>query len=69
MDKKVYIDRIVYYNEYKLQHNEKGPAVEWYDGDKEWWINGKQLSEKGFLFETRKSKIKKVMDKKFLPYL
>ena len=40
MDKKVYIDRIVYYNEYKLQHNEKGPAVEWYDGDKEWWING-----------------------------
>ena len=26
--------------------------------------NGEQLSEKGFLFETRKSKIKKVMDKK-----
>jgi hypothetical protein len=64
MDKKVYIDRIVCYDENKLQHNEKGPAVEWYDGDKEWWINGKQLTEKEFLLKTRISKIKKVMDKK-----
>jgi hypothetical protein len=27
MDKKTYIDRTVCYNENKLQHNEKGPAL------------------------------------------
>tara|TARA_X000000368_G_scaffold418138_1_gene416718 strand:+ start:9090 stop:9287 length:198 start_codon:yes stop_codon:yes gene_type:complete len=64
MDKKVYIDKVVYYNENKQHHNDKGPAVEWYDGHKEWWINGKQLTEKEFLLKLRKSKIEKVMDKK-----
>lgn len=28
-------------------HREDGPAVEWENGDKEWWINGKLHREDG----------------------
>lgn len=62
--KKVYTDRVEYYNEDKLHHNEHGPAVEWYDGGKEWWINGKQISEAEFILRTRKKTINKILDKK-----
>jgi len=26
-------------------HREDGPAVEWINGTKQWWLNGKQLQE------------------------
>lgn len=29
-------------------HREDGPAIEWHDGDKDWFINGVQLSEEEF---------------------
>jgi hypothetical protein len=29
-------------------HREDGPAIEWADGDREYYINGKQLSEDQF---------------------
>ena len=61
---KVYSDKIVYYNEEGFHHNLNGPAVKWFDGDKEWWINGKQYTESEFLLKTRQSKINKVIDKK-----
>ncbi len=31
---------IRYYNEQDHLHREDGPAVEWYDGTKYWYING-----------------------------
>ena len=30
-------------------HREDGPAVEYTNGTKEWWLNGKPLSEKEFI--------------------
>ena len=31
---------------------EDGPAIEWYDGDMEWWLNGKEYTEADFLTKT-----------------
>jgi hypothetical protein len=31
-----------WYNEQGLLHREDGPAVEYVDGDKTWWVNGKR---------------------------
>lgn len=61
--KKVYVDRVVYYNDSKQRHNENGPAVEYYDGDKEWWINGKQISKQEFILRTRQKKLNKILNK------
>ena len=33
--------------EMRIRHREDGPAVEYADGDKEWWINGKRHREDG----------------------
>lgn len=32
----------------EVLHRLDGPAVEWPDGSKEWWIEGKEITEKGF---------------------
>ena len=37
----------------KVLHRENGPAVEWCNGDKEWYINGKELTEAEFLAATQ----------------
>jgi hypothetical protein len=41
-DKLYYSDR-----EMKIRHREDGPAVEWSDGYKAWWLNGKLHREDG----------------------
>ena len=33
--------------EMKILHREDGPAVEWWDGSKEWYLNGKRHREDG----------------------
>ena len=38
---------ICYYNEQGQYHREDGPAVEWSDGDKSWYINGERHREDG----------------------
>ena len=37
-------------------HREDGPAFEgrWWDGHKEWWLNGEHLSKQGFILKTPK---------------
>ena len=37
-----------YRNEQGQLHRTDGPAVEWADGSKEWWVNGKCLTEAEF---------------------
>ena len=44
---KVYNDKIKWYLKGKL-HREDGPAVEYNDGYKEWFIDGEQLTEEEF---------------------
>jgi len=34
--------------EMEILHREDGPAVEWADGDKSWYLNGEKLTEKEF---------------------
>jgi len=60
---KVFRDRIVYYNKNKQYHNDIGPAVEWYDGDREWWINGNKISEAEFIQQKRDRMIKEIITK------
>jgi hypothetical protein len=45
--KKEYPDRIEYRNKLGQRHREDGPAVEFSDGTKEWWINGHCHREDG----------------------
>ena len=42
-------DRL-YYSDRKMtiRHREDGPAIEYADGDKEWWVDDKNLSEQEF---------------------
>ncbi len=40
-------DRTIYKNEQELIHRTDGPAVEWDDGSKQWWINGSKHREDG----------------------
>ena len=37
-----------WYNDKDQFHRLDGPAIEDDDGDKEWWVEGKQMSEKEF---------------------
>ena len=55
----IHIDRYGnkhYYSDREMiiRHREDGPAVEYTDGDKEWYINGEELTEEEF--NTRMSK-------------
>ena len=34
-------------------HREDGPAIEDFDGRKEWWLNGKQVTEEEHRQQTR----------------
>ena len=45
---KVYKDRTVWYNLEGQLHREDGPACEYANGIKEWYINGDQLTESEF---------------------
>jgi hypothetical protein len=40
-------NKVTYRNNKKQLHREDGPAVEYKDGDKEWWINGERHREDG----------------------
>jgi hypothetical protein len=40
--------------EMKILHREDGPAVEWWDGRKSWYLNGEKLTEAEFLKRTAK---------------
>ena len=31
----------------ELLHREDGPAIEWADGEKQWWVNGERHREDG----------------------
>ena len=44
---KVYSDRTEWFNLEGKLHREDGPAVEWNDGDKEYYINGECHRENG----------------------
>jgi hypothetical protein len=48
-----YLDGSILYNlDYKkVLHRIDGPAIEWYDGTKEWFINGIRHREDGPAFE------------------
>ena len=44
---RVYKNSTEYLNSKCKLHREDGPAVEWSDGSKEWWFNGKLHREDG----------------------
>jgi len=45
---KVYINDTFWYKPgTNIQHREDGPAIEWADGDKFWFLNGKRHREDG----------------------
>jgi hypothetical protein len=45
--KKELSDRNVFFNENDKLHRTDGPAVEYDNGTKEWWINGERHRENG----------------------
>jgi len=45
---KVYDDRTEWFNKNGKKHREDGPAIEWNDGYKRWFIDGKEYTEEEF---------------------
>ena len=45
-------------------HREDGPAVEWSNGSKSWWLYGKEHTDKEYKVFTRSMKINKILGKK-----
>ena len=45
--KKSFYDCTSWYNDVEQLHREDGPAIEYADGSKSWWINGKHHREDG----------------------
>ena len=48
---KVTVDKyktICWYNEKNQLHRLNGPAIEWADGTKEWYVEGKRMTKKEF---------------------
>ena len=39
--KEIFKDSVRYSNENNQRHREDGPAIEYSNGDKEWYLNGK----------------------------
>jgi len=64
---KVYEDRTEWFNLEGELHREDGPAIEWCDGGKEWYLNGKRLSEEEFNKRTKScsGKIVEIGGKKY----
>ena len=48
----IYGDRYWYKNE--LRHREDGPAIEYNNGDKEYWLNGVEVEEKDIVKDSKK---------------
>ncbi len=46
-NKKELRNRFEYYNELGQLHREDGPAIEYLNGSKEWWVNGKKHRKDG----------------------
>ena len=46
IEMKVDFDGTKYWSLNDKFHREDGPAIEWTDGEKEWWFNGKEVSWK-----------------------
>jgi len=44
------------------KHREDGPAVTFSSGNKEYWLNGVEITEKDFLHELEKFKLNKKLD-------
>jgi len=51
---------IVWYKNGKM-HREDGPAFEYVNGDKEWWLNGDAYREQEHKIATRKIKLERVL--------
>jgi hypothetical protein len=46
-----------------IRHREGGPAVEWSDGTKLWYLNGKQVSFEDYILELERRGLKnKIVD-------
>jgi len=43
-----------------LEHRENGPAIEYSNSDKEWYLEGEEYSEKEWIIEMRRRKLKKL---------
>ena len=53
---------IGYYNEQGQLHREDGPAIEWADGYKDWYLNDKRYSEQEFNDFLLKKRLQRIME-------
>jgi hypothetical protein len=42
-------------------HREDGPAVEWNNGDKSWYLNGVEYTEQEYKYKMRSIKLKELL--------
>ncbi len=43
-------------------HREDGPAIEWYDGNKSWYLNDKQYTEEEHKIIMREKKLERILN-------
>ena len=53
---------ICYYNEQGQLYREDGPAVEYADGTKVWYLNGEEYSEQEFNNLILKKRLKRILE-------
>ena len=61
LTKKIFKDRIEYYDDIDQYHRINGAAIEFYDGDKYWFIHGIEYTEQEFKLHIRSTRIKKLI--------
>lgn len=62
LTKKIFKDRIEYYDDLIQYHRTDGPAIEFYDGDKYWFIEGIEYTEQEFKLFRRSQTIKQILN-------
>ena len=54
-------DNNIYWFKNGKNHREDGPAMEYVNGSKWWWLNNEEYSEQEWLIAARKFKLEKVL--------
>lgn len=60
-------NKVIYLNDKGLYHREDGPAIDSFDGTKEWMINGRYHREDGPAVEWAGGKVDYWFDGKYYP--
>lgn len=57
----IYKRENIYQNDKGYFHREDGPAIEYSDGEKQWWLNGVRYTEEKYKRKIRLKKLRQIL--------